>query len=556
MRQKKRILISNEFSEFSSGFATYMQYILPLLYKTGKYEIAEHAINLNPAHPIMDDVPWKVYPNDPHPNDQQAWQKYSQDPRNNLGKWRFDEVVLDFKPDVVISIADPWWVNHIVKSALRSRFNFVFMPTCDGTPQKYEWIDDTINADVVLTYSLWAKYTLELESKGKIQVAGVASPGVDLNVFKPLENKPEMKELFGLPKDSIIFGTVMRNQPRKLFPEIMRAFVKYLQLCEKEGKHDLIEKSFLYFHTSYPDVGWALNEEIKRHKLSHKVLFTYMCKNCQHIFPSFFQGETCACKGCGQLSAVTTNPGKGVSRPILAKIMGMFDLYIQHSIAAGWEMPINDAKACGVYVLATEYSAMQEQCHNGGASPIPVKQFVQEPIQQTAQLRAWADNDKLAALMYEHVNLSKEDQNNRSQEARRCVEKYYAWERIAGVWETVLDQLPSKEGKWAEPPQFKQPMLQFPPNLSNQQFVEFALTNVLGKPELINSEYGQMLIGLLDRGYENVTDPLGRPGQKPVSRNEIVQSMLNEVNEYNQIENIRASQMQGIGNKGVRFVET
>ena len=67
MQRKKRILISNEFSEFSSGFATYMQYILPILYKTGKYEIAEHAINLNPAHPIIDDVPWQVYPNDPHP---------------------------------------------------------------------------------------------------------------------------------------------------------------------------------------------------------------------------------------------------------------------------------------------------------------------------------------------------------------------------------------------------------------------------------------------------------------------------------------------------------
>jgi glycosyltransferase involved in cell wall biosynthesis len=549
--RKTRVLISNEFSEFATGFATYMKYILPFLHKTGKYEIAEHGINLNPQHPGILDVPWQVYPNDPPLGDENAWRAYSQDPRNNLGLWSFDRVVLDFKPDIVVSIADPWWINHIVRSPLKPFYKFVFMHTCDGAPQKYEWLDDTSLCDVVLTYSLWAKNVLEQESKGKIEVAGVASPGVDLEVFKPLENKALERKNFGLREDAIIFGTVMRNQPRKLFPEIMRAFVKYLELCKESGRDDLYERSFLYFHTSQPDVGWALNEELKRHKLSHKVIFTYMCHKCGHVYPSFFDGEVSVCRSCRDHTGRTSNPSRGVSREILAKIMGMFDLYIQHSIAAGWEMPINDAKACGVFVLATEYSAMQEQCYNGGAKPIPVKQFVQEPLQQTNQLRAWADNDKLAELMFEHVTLSLEAQKIRSQEARACVEKYYNWARIAKIWETVFDQIP-QSNNWDSPPNFKQPNLNIPQNLNNNQFIEFCIHEILQDPRLLNSEYAQNFVAALNKGYESGIDGLGRSYQRPITREDIVRNILNEVNRYNTIEAARLNYNKS--NNGVAHV--
>jgi len=558
MSRKKRILISNEFSQLATGFSTYMGAILPYLYATGKYEIAELACYCHPNHPLIDSVPWKVYPNEPDQRDQAAWQRYSQDPMNQFGKWKFDEAVVDFQPDIVISISDPWMMHHIAKSPFRDYYKFVYMPTCDGTPQKQEYLDDMGKADVVLAYSLWAKNVIEGESHGKIKVTSVASPGCDLEVFKPLADKDKEKSQFGLPKDSIIFGTVMRNQPRKLFPEIMRAFVKYMTRCEKEGNTDLLEKSFLYFHSSFPDVGWAFNEELKRHNLSHKVIFTYVCHACGYIFPNFFSGETCTCKACHKHAAKMPNTAQGVPRPVLAKIMGMFDLYVQHSIAAGWEMPINDAKACGVFCAATEYAAMQEQCYNGGAVPIPVKQFVQEPVNQTNQLRAWANNAALADIMYDQATASSELRSQRSKEARDCVEKLYDWKRIAGVWETVLDGVDVNGGisKWYLPANIKEPRLPIPPNLNNQQFVEYCIVHVLNDPSLIGSQYQHKMVDLLNAGYENAIDGFGRSVRNPITHQHIFNAMISELQNKNSMEQYRYEKVMGISmNPGVKHLD-
>ena len=286
--QKKKILIVNEFSQLATGFATYMRYLLPILHKTDKYILAEHASYINEYHPLIDSVPWKVYPNEPDPNDPKQIELYKQDRSNQFGKWKLEQVLIDFRPHVVVSIRDPFFDDFIFHSPLRKYFKYIHMTTCDGQPQKQEWIDMFKGADRLLTYSLWAKNLLDQESGGQLRVHGVTSPCPDLEIFKP-RSKKEAKIEYGLEEDCIIFGTVMRNQPRKLFPDLMKSFVRYLELCKETGKEELAKKSYLYFHTSVNDVGWAMNEELRRYKLSHKVLFTYMCDHCKSVYPSFIK---------------------------------------------------------------------------------------------------------------------------------------------------------------------------------------------------------------------------------------------------------------------------
>lgn len=538
---KKRILIVNEFSELNTGFSTYMHYLIPRLYKTGKYEIAEQAVYTHCLHPKIGEVPWRVYPNEPDPRDGAAVQVYQQDKLNQFGKGQFDEICLDFQPDIVITIRDWWMDSWIEKAAYRRCFKWITMPTVDGEPQKQEWLDTYKTADKLLTYSHWGKSLLERQSNGQLKVEAVASPCPDLNIFKPPADKAALRQSMGIKNDLFIIQSVMRNQPRKLYPDLMKVFAKYLKKCENAGLHDLASRSFLYFHTTYPDLGWNLPVELRKHKLSHKVLFTYMCDNCGAAYPSFFNGEACLCKNCGQPSCRLPNTAMGVDRTTLAKIMSVADVYIQYSVCEGFGMPINDAKACGVPVMAVEYSAMTEQAHNGGGIGLPVQRFFQEPVGQTNQLRAFPDNEVASQKLFEFATASQEYRDNLGKEARACVEKHYDWDNVAKTWERIIDAIPvdTHDKTWLSVPQLIQPAMQIPNNLDNAQFVHWCYTNILKAPQDINTHVAQKTIELLNVGHETGQGEDGRPIRMPVDRNRVLQSMFGLLQYKNQFENHR-----------------
>ncbi len=329
---KKKILFVGEYSQVATGFANIGRYLLGELYAkhSDKYEIAELACYLPENHPHGDLVPWKVYGNQPSGATKEVLEIFNSNPAYQMGLWSFGKALLDFQPDIVVSWRDPWFDNFIHEHPYRRFFKFVHMPTCDGTPQKYEWLYEVMGADLVLTYSFWAKNVLEKESGGKIQVFDVASPPIDSSIFKPLD-KNLIRQSFGIPTDAIVFGACMRNQPRKLFPELMRGFNRYLDLCKKNNRQDLINKSYLYFHTTYPDLGWDFSSEIKRHHLGHKILFTYTCE-CGLTYPLFFSGESTYCRNCNRKKSEFPSTGQGVTREVLANIYNSWDLLVQPSI--------------------------------------------------------------------------------------------------------------------------------------------------------------------------------------------------------------------------------
>jgi hypothetical protein len=69
--------------------------------------------------------------------------------------------------------------------------------------------------------------------------------------------------------------TVMRNQPRKLFPNIMSAFANALDNLYKLGLGDIADKTYLYLHTGNPDCGFDIPKEIIRYGVGNRVIVTY-----------------------------------------------------------------------------------------------------------------------------------------------------------------------------------------------------------------------------------------------------------------------------------------
>lgn len=538
---KKRILLINEFSQLFTGFSTYWWYVLPLLNATGKYEIAEMCSYINNRHPLIDKCDWKVYPIEPDPDDKEALQRHSSDRFNQFGKLKLPEVLLDFKPDVVVSIRDFWMDEYIIQSPYYPLFQFIHMPTVDGEPQKQEWIEKYKTVDRMLTYSLYGKNQLERYSGGRIKVFDVASPGSDTTVFKPMD-KADLRQQMGLDPDAYIIGTVMRNQPRKLFPEIFRAFARFLEICRENNRADVAAKTYLHLHTSSPDMGWDLPFEIRRHNLSHKVMITYLCEHCHAVYPSFWMGDIASCKACGQVAARTPNTSSGVDRTVLAKIQASWDLYIQYSCSEGYGMCINDSKACGVPAMVVEHSAMLEQGYNGGGIPIPVQKHYQEPCTQTNQLRALPDNEYTAHKLYELFSEDGLKELRRlGVEARETIEKYYTWEKVAKTWENAIDTMecPPQSQTWFAPPKVVKPDTQIPDGLSNELFVEWCYRNILRRPQDFYSEMAVKAIAALNLGYEVVQNQEGLQQRNPVDRNVILNFMMNQINELNKWEQHR-----------------
>ena len=510
MNNKKRILLMGEAHYLSSGFGTYAKELLTRLHKTDKYEIAEFAAYGNPDEPRP--IPWLFYGNLPQPGNEQEAEAYNSHPSNQFGVWKFEEVCLDFKPDIVLSYRDPWMDNWIKDNALRKYFHWVWMPTVDSAPQRQEWVDTFCDCDAILTYSEFGSEVLEKQGKERINVIGCASPGIDPSIYKPVPKKKHREEM-GLDPDCFIIGTVMRNQRRKLFFELMKSFRIFLD----KAPSDIADKTFLYLHTSYPErVGWDIAEGIIENGLGGKVLMTYVCKNCLQFFPNMFQDAMCKCKFCGQLSASCPTVGLGLSIPDLAKIYNLFDIYVQYAICEGFGMPQIEAGACGVPVAATNYSAMRDVLRFIKGYPIPVKTFFRE-LETNAE-RAYPDNEALVQIL---INFFLQDETQRMKQSiqvRNDTVKRYNWDDTAKVWENYIDSYQPKnlQGQWNSPPQITNIPPNVPPNLSNENFINWIFSAILNDPERIHTAEGAELSRSLNFGVK-----IGQGVLEPTDRNKI-----------------------------------
>ena len=528
---KKRVLFVTECHNLASGFGTYARQVLPRLSATGKYELAEFASYGDPSK-LGKEHDWLYFSNSPA-NDEEKKQ-FDQQHANHFGFWRFDKVALTFKPDIVLTYRDPWMDEWIAQSPLRPYFHWLWMPTVDSAPQRRKWLETFSECDSLLAYSEFGEQTLREESNNTLNVLGCASPAIDPQIYRPVPNKAEHKKSFGLPPDINIVGTVMRNQKRKLFFELMKAFKIFLENSPTE----VAEKTFLYLHTSFPEqAGWNIAEGILEHELTSKVLTTYLCRHCNKFFVSIFQDAITACKYCKNRSAIMPNVGNGLSIPDLIKIYNLFDLYVQYAICEGFGMPQVEAAGCGVPIAAVNYSAMADVLKFTKGYPINVKCFYREL--ETGAERAHPDNNHLADILKKHFSLPMQERNRKCFESRKGAMKRYSWDKTAQVWEKYLDSYApvTLQGKWDSPPL----SLTFPPSRPNfdshEDLVRWSYANVLQEPERAHSYEANEFIQSLNLGAHI-------EGGGPFSLDTFWEIITNKFNNKATAEAIRSGQQQ------------
>ena len=489
---KKRVLFVGEATPLHTGFSTYYRNIMHYLHNTGRYKIFEHGNYLaqQDSRWLRDETPWKYYGNLPDllgmdqqgrpVQDQQQAGLYQQNYKENqFGKWKLTQILLDCRPDIVITHTDNWMGRIVLENPLRKNTVFIWMPTVDGDPQKEEWMDDYRRVDYMMSYSHYGRRVLESQSGGEIKVVETAQPGIELDQLNPVENKIQHKRDFMLNPDTFIIGTVMRNQPRKLFPNLMRAFVKFRRKYPQQAK-----KACLLLHTSYPDIGWELPRFLKRYALGAKVIFTYICRSCNHFFVNPFIGDVvnnqlmATCRRCGEKTATLPNTNIGLSRANLGKIYNLMDVYVQYSICEGWGMSLAEAKACGVPVLSTDNTAMSEQVGEGkGGWPIKLAAtYIERQVpEDTFCTRGIPSDDDLVEKLHAVRAMSDSKYRSWCKEARKYAEGF-SWEDTAKKWESVIDaiQIKDRQHTWDASAKFMQPAhLSFHPAFKNMKPKEF-----------------------------------------------------------------------------------
>lgn len=491
--RRLRILWCGEASFLKTGYAIYAKELLSRLYGTRKYEIAEMGCYASHDNPEINKIPWRFYPTLPINQDEAT--AYNDNQSYQFGEWRFDDVCLDFKPDVVIDIRDWWMVEYQSRSSFRKFYKWAIMPTVDSFPQQEQYINSYIDADAVFTYSEFGKDVLEKESHGRIKILGIPSPGANFENLKPVNNKKQHRESYGFMDDVNIIGTIMRNQRRKLYPNLIAAFRTMLD--QNPGLH---KNTFLYLHTSYPDLGWELPYFIKKYNMGNHTLMTYKCTSCGHFFPSFYQGEKTTCSKCNMNTAQMPSASFGVTGKELGAIINWFDLYVQYSVCEGFGMPQVEAAACGVPVLTINYSAMQSVGEKIKADFIEPKAFFWDS--PTHSKRAIPDDDELIEKIAKFIKLPASVKSKRGMDCYIGVKKNYTWDGAAAIWEDYLDEIDIMpyEDTWGSEPKVHQPANSIPDGINNEEFINWAVTHIWGRPDQVNSYVAMKMLKDLNCG--------------------------------------------------------
>lgn len=477
------VLFATESSFLSSGYATYTREVMKRLYKMGKFNLVEMGSFGQYNDPRALNFPWKYISTVPNPNSKEEQARYESNIGNKYGAWKFEEICLETKPDIIFSIRDWWADSFIFSSPFRDFYHYSHMPTVDATPLMSQWVASYMEADSIFTYTDWGLEELKRQTGNKAKTISSAPPGADVDVFKPLENKSSIKQGLGLPPDSLIIGTVMRNMKRKLYPDIIQVFEKFL----KEAPEEIRNKTYLYLHTSYPDCGWDIPRLLKDYRVGHRTLFTYHCKICKKSYPSTFQDAISFCKNCLNKGLVLPGSGDGVERHELAQIMGIFDIYLQLAQNEGFGMPLVEAASCGVPVLATDYSAMYDVVRKLKGIPIKVLKLQREA--ETYRQYAIPDLDDLYKQIIKQLMQPSCLLKHSGHIAREAVLEHYTYDRTAKIladhFESV--ELKDKDKTWNSPSRIFKPSLDIPENLSDDDFIKHCFIKILNRPDKIDS---------------------------------------------------------------------
>jgi glycosyltransferase involved in cell wall biosynthesis len=362
-----------------TGFATVTREILRRLSAIDGYEVACLGWGYDGWPVDRADIPYPVYPSG----------------NSILGRDTLGRVITEFEPDVLVTLGDIWMVDWITQITERRGCRFLSYFPIDGAPLYQPWLGFLEALDGRIACS---RFGQDLVKQALPSVAtDLIYHGVDTSIFRPLPPARPV-EL----QDRFIVGCTARNQPRKNLPVLIEAFARF---CA--DKDDAV----LYLHSDPKDVGWDLLDLLRRYDILQR---------------------TCISK-----SASITN---GVSTTKLNEIYNLFDVMVLPTAGEGFGLPILEAMAAGVPVMATDYSACIELLEGRGEL-IAVRNFMTAGRHNVDYAIPDLDDllTKLDSLYHD------EDQRQHYSQLGVQFAKTLDWQPIVTQWDALLTDAMSSQ---------------------------------------------------------------------------------------------------------------
>jgi glycosyltransferase involved in cell wall biosynthesis len=225
---------------------------------------------------------------------------------------------------------------------------------------------------------------------------------VDTNIFYKLsdEERNIARAKYGF-QDKFIVGVVARNQGRKMLDRTIKAFKRF---CK--DKPDAI----LFMHTDPMDRAGVFDimSLIRREELQNRVIFSGM---------NFF---------------------KGFDYKQMNEVYNVMDVFLLTTSGEGFGVPIIEAMACQVPIVATNYTTTKELVIDTFAG-YGVKLATEITGSWNVERGVMDDNDCSEKLtnLYMYPKVREEMGLN----GKKAVDKYYSWDVVIEQWDKFFMEL-------------------------------------------------------------------------------------------------------------------
>ena len=353
---------------------------------------------------------WNMYP-----EEQKEWPfKLIPVSTGAFGKEAFDSIVLQERPDVVLTIGDPWMYDYIGDRTVcktRNLFKWVGYVAVDG--EKIGgglpdfWGSIIPKMDEVVAYTSYGKKALESSFTDLKDKVSIIYHGVNEKVFHPLPEETilKCKSQFNL-QDKFLFLTVARNQGRKNWSELFKAW-KIIQ--EENSCPGAMFWPHTYF---YDNAGHNIDD----------LLITYGLDKTKSVI--FF-----------------SQVARGNSATKLADIKQLNMLYNMADALVsvggeGFGLPVIEAMGTKTPCVVLDHSATKELGADGRSIKIPAtfyltgRYLTERPISNPREIA-----DAMIKMYKE------ETERKQIAEKGYSFAMNYTWEKIGKEWALYFDKL-------------------------------------------------------------------------------------------------------------------
>jgi len=226
---------------------------------------------------------------------------------------------------------------------------------------------------------------------------------LNTDIFYPVskEEKLKIKTRWGI-QNKFVVGVVARNQGRKMLDRTIKTFAMFAK-----DHPDAI----LFMHTDPYDVAapFDIVNLINRYKINNRVIFTGM---------KFFDG---------------------FDYKKMNEVYNAMDVFFLSTSGEGFGVPIIEAMACEIPVVATDYTTTQELLIEDGECGVPVKVATELTGSWNVERAIMDDNEGVKALtkLYDNENLRKK----MGKVGKMKVDKLYNWKTVGKQWNDLVKDI-------------------------------------------------------------------------------------------------------------------